>query len=57
MYVMEVFGISMLIRLRRGHPEEPGEPASPYIHVDNENREHGPLYLELCNASETDYGI
>jgi hypothetical protein len=57
MYVLDVFGLSVLVRLRAGDPDDPDDPDSPYVHIDNENRGHGPLAVEVCSAGETDYRI
>lgn len=57
MYVLEVFGLSLLVRLRRGDLTEPGGLDTPYVHIDNEGGPHGPLFIEVCNAGETEYRV
>ncbi|GGS85127.1 hypothetical protein GCM10010156_49670 [Planobispora rosea] len=51
MYVMEVLGVSLLVRERQG------EPGDVYVHIDNESRPSTALAVEVCNAGETDYRI
>ena len=56
MYVLDVFGISVLVRLRttRGHP---ASRPQLYIHIDNEDREPTELAVEVCNGGETRHRI
>ena len=56
MYVLEVFGVSVLIRLRttRAHP---ASRPQLYIHVDNEVRQPTALAVEVSNSGETHYHI
>ena len=55
MYVLEVFGVSVLIRLRtpRGPPSRP----QVYLHVDNEDRSPTVLAIEVSNGGETHYRL
>jgi hypothetical protein len=55
MYVMEVLGVSLLIRARTGDPNDPDNPDSLFIHIDNEDRESCTLAVEVCNSGETEY--
>jgi hypothetical protein len=56
MYVLEVLGVSVLVRLRttRAHPS--GRP-QVYVHVDNETREPTSLAVEVAGGGDTDYRI
>jgi hypothetical protein len=56
MYVLEVFGISVLLRLRttRTHP---ADRPQVFLHVDNEGREPSGLAVEVANGGETHYRI
>ena len=56
MYVLDVFGVSVLIRLRttRAHP---ASRPQLYIHVDNEDRQPTALAVEVSNSGETHYHI
>jgi hypothetical protein len=56
MYVLEVFGMSVLIRLRttRAHP---ASRPQLYIHVDNEDRQPTALAVEVSNSGEIHYHI
>jgi hypothetical protein len=56
MYVLEVFGISVLVRLRntRTHP---ADRPQVFLHVDNEAREPSSLAVEVANGGETHYRI
>lgn len=57
MYVMEVFGLSLLIRVRKGDPNDRDNPDAPFVHIDNEHRESCTLSVEVCNSGETEYQI
>ena len=52
MYVLEVFGVSVLIRLRT---VDTGDDPQLYVHVDNENRPPTQLAVEVCNGGEARY--
>ncbi len=56
MYVLDVFGVSVLVRLRttRTHP---ATRPQLYVHVDNESREPTDLAVEVSNGGETHYRI
>ncbi len=56
MYMLVVFGISVLIRLRttRAHP---ASRPQLYIHIDNEDRQLTTLAVEVSNSGETQYRI
>ncbi len=54
MYVVEMFGVSVLIRLRT--PRVGGEP-EPYMHIDNEGRPPIDLAVEVDNRGETRYRL
>jgi hypothetical protein len=56
MYVLDVFGISVLVRLRttRGHPA--GRPQL-YIHIDNEALPPTALAIEVANGGEAHHHI
>jgi hypothetical protein len=56
MYVLEVFGVSVLIRLRttRAHP---ASRPQLYIHVDNEDRQPTAPAVEVSNGGEAHYRI
>jgi hypothetical protein len=53
MYVIEVFGVSVLIRLRTPHGDEP----DVYVHIDNEGRRPVDLAVEVDNRGETRYRL
>lgn len=57
MYVMEVLGVSLLIRARTGDPNNPDNPDSLFIHIDNEDPEPCTLAVEVRNSGETEYRI
>lgn len=54
MYVVEVFGVSVLIRLRK--PRRFGQPEL-YVHIDNEGRPPTDLAVEVDNRGETRYRL
>lgn len=55
MYVMEVHGVSLLIRLRAASD---GAGPEVYVHIDNESREQPcALTVEVCNNGGSDYTI
>jgi hypothetical protein len=56
MYVLDVFGISVLVRLR----STAGHPASRpqlYIHIDNEARPPTALAVEVAGGGDAHYRI
>jgi hypothetical protein len=56
MYVLEVFGISVLVRLRTTR-EHPTHRPQLYVHVDNEDRPPADLAVEVANGGETHYQV
>jgi hypothetical protein len=56
MYVLDVFGISVLVRLRitAGHP---ASRPQLYIHVDNEARPPTALAVEVAGGGDAHYRI
>jgi hypothetical protein len=54
MYVVEVFGVSVLVRLRR--PRGGGQPEL-YVHIDNETQASIDLAVEVDNRGETQYRL
>jgi hypothetical protein len=56
MYVLEVFGVSVLVRLRTTR-EHPASRPQLYIHVDNEDRPPTALAVEVANGGEAHYRI
>jgi hypothetical protein len=56
MYVLDVFGISVLVRLRSTGTDPAAEPQL-YLHVDNEDRPSTALAVEVGNGGETHYQI
>ncbi len=56
MYVLDVFGVSVLVRLRTTG-EHPARRPQLYIHVDNEDRPPTALAVEVANGGETHYRI
>jgi hypothetical protein len=54
MYVVEVFAVSVLIRLRR--PRGGGQPEL-YVHIDNEGAASIDLAAEVDNRGETRYRL
>jgi hypothetical protein len=56
MYVLEVFGISVLLRLRTARTHPVSRP-QVFLHVDNEDREPSSLAVEVANGGETHYRI
>ncbi len=54
MYVLEVLGISVLIRLR---VTDPDSLPQLYLHVDNETRPPTALAVEVSNGGETHYRL
>jgi hypothetical protein len=57
MYVMEILGVSLLIRARTGAPNDPHDPVSLFVHIDNDNRESCTLAVAVCNSGATEYQI
>lgn len=57
MYVMEVFGLALRIRLRRSDPDDSAAPAAPSIHIDNEDREPCTIAVEVGNGGGNDYQV
>lgn len=51
MYVLDVFGVSVLVRLRTTR-DHPGGRPQLYIHVDNEGRPPTALAVEVANGGE-----
>jgi hypothetical protein len=56
MYVLDVFGISVLVRLRTGRVHPASRPQL-YIHIDNEDRPPTHLAVEVANGGETHYQL
>ncbi len=54
MYVAEVFGVSVLIRLRTPRV---GEAPELYVHIENEGRPPIDLAVEVDNRGETRYRL
>jgi hypothetical protein len=56
MYVLEVLGVSVLVRLRttRAHP---ASRPQLYVHIDNEAGEPTSLAVEVANGGETHYRL
>jgi len=56
MYVLDVFAVSVLVRLRttRTHP---ATRPQLYVHIDNEDREPTDLAVEVSTSGETHYRI
>ena len=56
MYVLDVFGVSVLVRLRttRAHP---ASRPQLYIHIDNEGRPATDLAVEVANGGEAHHRI
>jgi len=56
LYVLEVFGVSVLVRLRttRAHPATRPQLC---VHIDNDNGEPTSLAVEIGNGGETHYRI
>jgi hypothetical protein len=54
MYVLEVFGVSVLIRLRSPRV---GDQPELYVHIDNETRPPTDLAVEVDNRGETRYRL
>ncbi|MDT5029181.1 MAG: hypothetical protein QOE61_5607 [Micromonosporaceae bacterium] len=53
-YVVEVFGVSVLIRL---HTPRVAEAPELYVHIDNEGRPPIDLAIEINNRGETRYRL
>jgi hypothetical protein len=45
--------VSLLIRARTADRNDPNNPDSFFVHIDNEGRESGTLSVEVCNSGET----
>lgn len=56
MYVLEVFGVSVLVRLRTTRTNPWSRPRL-FVHIDNEGREPTELAVEVCNGGEAHYCI
>ena len=56
MYVLDVFGVSVLVRLRTTRTHPPGRPQL-YIHIDNESRPETDLAVEVANGGEAHHRI
>lgn len=56
MYVLDVFGVSVLVRLRTT-PTHPASQPQLYIHLDNETRPATDLAVEVANGGETHHRI
>jgi hypothetical protein len=56
MYVLDVFGVSVLVRLRTTRTHPASRPQL-YVHIDNEGREPTHAAVEVCNGGETHYRI
>jgi hypothetical protein len=56
MYVLEVLGVSVLVRLRTTGAHPSGRPQL-YMHVDNETRGPTSLAVEVASGGETHYRI
>ncbi len=56
MYVLEVLGVSVLVRLR-ATGAHPGSRPQLYVHIDNETREPTSLAVEVAGSGETQYDI
>jgi hypothetical protein len=50
-YVLDVFGLSLLMRIGRGQPDE------VYVHIDTETDDHAQLAVEVGNNGANDYSI
>lgn len=56
MYVLDVFGISVLVRLRTTRTHSAGRPQL-YIHIDNESRPPTELAVEVANGGEAHHQL
>jgi hypothetical protein len=56
MYVLDVFGISVLVRLRTSRAHPASRPQL-YIHIDNEGRPPTVLAVEVANGGETHHQL
>ncbi|MEJ3741776.1 hypothetical protein WEI85_00540 [Actinomycetes bacterium KLBMP 9797] len=56
MYVLEVFGISVLVRLR-ATGTHPADQPQMFVHIDNETRDRTELAVEVCNGGDALYTI
>ena len=56
MYVLEVLGVSVLVRLR-STSAHPGSRPQLYVHIDNETGEPTSLAVEVAGSGETQYHI
>ncbi|GAA0908166.1 hypothetical protein [Virgisporangium aurantiacum] len=56
MYVLDVFGISVLVRLRTSRAHPASRPQL-YIHIDNEARPPTDLAVEVANGGETHHQL
>jgi hypothetical protein len=56
MYVLEVFGVSVLVRLRATLTDPTGR-RQLYMHIDNEDRAPTDVAVEVANGGETHYHL
>lgn len=56
MYVLEVFGVSVLVRLRTTTTHPANRPQL-YVHIDNESRGDTDVAVEVENGGESHYRI
>jgi hypothetical protein len=56
MYVLDVFGVSVLVRLRTARAN-PADRPQLYIHIDNESRPATDLAVEVANGGEVHHRI
>jgi hypothetical protein len=56
MYVLEIFGVSVLVRLRTTRTHPASRPQL-YIHVDNEGRPPTGLAIEVSNGGDAHYRL
>jgi hypothetical protein len=56
MYVLEIFGVSVLVRLRTTRTNPASWPQL-FVHIDNEGREPTELAVEVCNGGEAHHSL
>jgi hypothetical protein len=56
MYVLDVFGVSVLVRLRTTSTHPTGR-RQLYVHIDNDDREPTDVAVEVANGGETHYHL
>ena len=56
MSVLDVFGISVLVRLRTSRARPPSRPQM-FIHIDNEGRPPTDLAVNVANGGETHHQL